>query len=71
MKTMPASEYRIGRTQLDLLEELCNANGVSGDEGEVREIIRKRVSALADEIKIDAMGNCWCGSKPAKALDFA
>lgn len=70
MKTMQASEYRIGRTQLDLLEELCNANGVSGDEGEVREIIRKRVSALADEIKIDAMGNLLVRKQARKGSGF-
>ena len=49
--------YRIGQAQLDLLAELTNANGVSGDESEVRDMIRKKVTPLADELKVDAMGN--------------
>jgi endoglucanase len=51
------SSYRIDKAQLDLLEELTNANGVSGNENEIREIIRKKVAPYADEIKVDGMGN--------------
>lgn len=40
-----------------LLEKLCNAHGVSGDEGNVREIIRDYVSPYADEITTDVLGN--------------
>lgn len=47
----------IGRSQLALLEELTNANGVSGDEAAIREIIRKQTAPYADEIRVDAMGN--------------
>ncbi len=54
-QTKPA--FRVGKTQLDLLEELTNANGVSGNENEIREIIRKKVAPYADEIKVDGMGN--------------
>ena len=43
--------------QIALLERLCNASGVSGDEGEVRAIILEQVKPLADEVKIDALGN--------------
>ena len=49
--------FRIGKAQISLLEELTNAFGVSGDEAKIREIIRKKVTPLADEIKTDAMGN--------------
>lgn len=49
--------FRIGKPQLDLLEELTNTNGVSGNEELIREIIRKQVQPYADEIKVDAMGN--------------
>lgn len=49
--------FRIAKPQLDLLEELTNANGVSGNEIEIREIIRKKVTPYADEIKVDSMGN--------------
>ena len=34
--------FRIGKAQISLLEELTNAFGVSGDEAKIREIIRKR-----------------------------
>lgn len=54
-QTKPA--FRVGKTQLDLLEELTNANGVSGNETEIREIIRKKVAPYTDEIKVDTMGN--------------
>ena len=43
--------------QLTLLEKLCNARAVSGDEGEVRRIVLEEVKPLADEARVDAMGN--------------
>jgi tetrahedral aminopeptidase len=47
----------IGAEQIALLEKLCNAVSVSGDEGEVRRIVRAEVEPYADEIKVDALGN--------------
>ncbi|GAB4501591.1 MAG: M42 family metallopeptidase [Anaerolineales bacterium] len=47
----------ITQPQLDLLEKLCNAGAVSGDEGEVRKIILEEVKPYADEVKVDALGN--------------
>lgn len=49
--------FKVGKPQLDLLERLTNTDGVSGNEKEVRELIRAEVEKLADEIKTDAMGN--------------
>jgi endoglucanase len=46
-----------GSTQLKLLEKLCNAIGVSGDEGEVRKIVLDEIKPFADEVKVDAMGS--------------
>jgi putative aminopeptidase FrvX len=47
--------------QLTLLERLCNACAISGDEGEVRSIVlqelREPVQEKGGSIKIDAMGN--------------
>lgn len=54
-----------GNSQLKLLEKLCNVIGVSGDEGEVRKIVLDEVKPIADEVKVDAMGNVLatkCGS---------
>jgi endoglucanase len=47
----------LGAEQIALLERLCNASGVSGDEGEVRAIVLEQVRPLADEVKIDALGS--------------
>ncbi len=47
----------IGAEQIALLERLSNACGVSGDEGEVRAIVLEQLKPVADEIKVDALGN--------------
>lgn len=39
------------------IKELTELNGVSGNEDEVREYIKKNIKDLADEINIDSMGN--------------
>lgn len=46
-----------GNPQLKLLEKLCNAIGISGDEEEVRKIVLEEVKPYADEVKVDALGN--------------
>ena len=57
-KTMKSDQLpQIGDEQIHLLEQLSNANGVSGDEAEVRKIVLEEVSPHADEIKVDALGN--------------
>ena len=48
---------KIGEDQLGLLEKLCNATAVSGDEQEVRQIVIEEVTPLADAVRIDALGN--------------
>lgn len=49
----------VGAEQVALLERLCNATAVTGDEREVRAIVLEQLRSqqLADEIKIDALGN--------------
>jgi putative aminopeptidase FrvX len=54
-KEPPTPKIRTG--QLRLLERLCNACAVSGDEGEVREIVLEQVREHADEVQVDALGN--------------
>jgi len=54
---MPLSQPTIGTAQFKLLEKLCNACAVSGDEGEVRKIVLDEVRPYADEVKVDALGN--------------
>jgi putative aminopeptidase FrvX len=41
----------------DLLQELLNAYGPGGQEDEVREICRRELAPLVDEISVDAAGN--------------
>jgi tetrahedral aminopeptidase len=40
-----------------LIKELVEAYGPSGDEGKVREIIRRQVEPLCDECRVDVMGS--------------
>lgn len=47
----------IGTSQLELLEKLCNAVGVSGDEHEIRQIVLEEIKLIADDVKVDALGN--------------
>lgn len=51
------STPQIGAEQIDLLKRLSEAVAVSGDEGEVRKIVRAELAGVADEMKTDAMGN--------------
>jgi len=46
-----------GTSQLKLLEKLCNAIAVSGDEGEVRKIVLEEIKDHADDVRVDAIGN--------------
>jgi len=47
----------IGAPQIKLLERLCNACAVSGDESEVRAIVLEEVKPYASEVRVDALGN--------------
>jgi tetrahedral aminopeptidase len=61
-----AEKITLGKPQFALLEKLCNASGVSGDEGEVRKIILEEVKPFADEVKVDALGNVLVTKKASK-----
>jgi putative aminopeptidase FrvX len=45
------------RSHMAFLRALTEAVGVSGDEEEVRRLVREQVEPLADEIRVDALGN--------------
>jgi tetrahedral aminopeptidase len=57
MINMAENSPNIGQSQIRLLERLCNASAVSGDEGEVRQIVLKEITPFSDEVKVDALGN--------------
>ena len=46
-----------GTPPLKLLEKLCNAIAVSGDEGEVRRIVLDEIKVYADDVNVDALGS--------------
>ncbi len=48
---------KIRQAQIRLLESLCAASAISGQEGEVRAIVRKELEGQADEMREDALGN--------------
>ena len=56
----------ISSPQLKLLERLCNAVAVSGDEGEVRRIVLEQVTPHADEVRVDALGNVLVRKRGSK-----
>lgn len=61
-------------TDFKLLEKLCTVEGISGDEGSVREIIINEIKPFADEIKTDNLGNIIVfkkRQKPSKGKTYA
>lgn len=52
---------------IELLKRLCETPGIPGREERVRELIRKEVADLFDEIRVDQMGNMICRRSPTKA----
>lgn len=42
---------------MDLLKELCETPGVPGREERLRAIVRRELSAVTDEMSVDALGN--------------
>jgi putative aminopeptidase FrvX len=54
---MPVKIPEITAAQYGLLERLCNASAVSGNEAEVRKIVLAEVQPHADEVQVDALGN--------------
>ncbi len=51
----------------DLLQRLCAAYGVSGQEDAVRDIILKEISPYATETRVDALGNLLAYKKGRKS----
>ena len=73
--SMP-TPFKITPAHLKLLERLSNADGVSGNEDNIRAIVRKEMKPYCDEIKVDAMGNLLAlkrskAANPVKVLAAA
>ena len=56
-ETTESNVPQIGTPQIELLEKLCNATAVSGDEHEVRQIVLEEIKDIADKVEVDALGN--------------
>jgi tetrahedral aminopeptidase len=50
-----------------LLQTLTETFGPSGHEDEVRKIVRSEVEALADELRVDTLGNLIARKRPTKS----
>ena len=53
----PSPPPRVEEEQIELLERLCNACAVSGNEDAVRNIVLEQVRPCSDQVTIDALGN--------------
>ena len=54
-----------------LLQTLTETFGPSGYEDEVRKVVRREVESLADEIRVDTLGNLIIRKRPTKAAQDA
>ncbi|QLC34062.1 M42 family metallopeptidase [Halarchaeum sp. CBA1220] len=54
----------------DLLRELTEAHGAPGHEDRIREIVRRELAAVADDVRTDAMGNVVATVEGAESPDY-
>ena len=65
-RTPAAPPPRQAEPDLDLLRQLSNAVGVSGDEGAVRRLVLEAIRPHVDEVKVDALGSVLAVKRAAK-----
>lgn len=61
----------VAMLNLPLLKAICEAPGVSGFERRIRELVLREVRGLADEVKVDNMGNVMAirkGKSPKRVM---
>lgn len=51
---------------MKLLKELCECSGIPGQEARLRKIVRRELKGLADEMKVDGLGNLIVKKKAKK-----
>ena len=51
---------------MKLLKELCESAGVPGREDRLREIVRRELAPLTDQMRVDALGNLIAVKKASK-----
>jgi putative aminopeptidase FrvX len=52
---------------MNLLKELCETSGIPGQEERLRAIVRRELTPVVDEIKVDALGNLIAVKRKAGA----
>jgi len=52
-----------------ILQQLSDARGVSGNENDIRKVIYAQAKQLADECRVDALGNLICLKRGTDAAD--
>ncbi len=57
MKPIAKPPFKLEKSHWIILEKLSNAVGVSGNEDEIRELVRMEISSHVDEVKVDSLGN--------------
>jgi putative aminopeptidase FrvX len=55
-KSMKKRWVRILSKEIEVLEKLSNAFGLSGNEEDVAEILRKELEEYVDETRVDKLG---------------
>ncbi len=45
------------KIDVDLLSRICEAPGAPGFEKRIRDLVLKELKGLADDVRVDAMGN--------------
>lgn len=58
-----AKKTTIGAAQVRLLERLCSASAIAGQEGEVRKIVLEELEGHADDLRVDALGSVLATKK--------
>ncbi|MDA0712217.1 MAG: M42 family metallopeptidase [bacterium] len=59
---------------MKLLKELCECSGIPGREARLRKIVRRELKSIADDMKVDGLGNLIVkklatkGKKPARLM---
>jgi len=57
LETPKTFKPKMGKKELELLSKLTDALGVSGDEQEIRQIVMDELEGIADEMRVDHLGN--------------
>ena len=58
-----ANTLKILTAQINLLERLCGASAIAGQEGEVRKIVKEEIKDHVDNFTIDPLGNILATKK--------